>query len=33
MIFTRTHLDGAYVIVERHADERGFLGRTFCEHE
>jgi dTDP-4-dehydrorhamnose 3,5-epimerase len=34
MIFTRTHLEGAYLIdPERHADERGFLARTFCEHE
>jgi dTDP-4-dehydrorhamnose 3,5-epimerase len=34
MIFTRTHLEGAYLIdVERHADERGFLARTFCERE
>jgi dTDP-4-dehydrorhamnose 3,5-epimerase len=34
MIFTGTRLDGAYLIdVERHADERGFLARTFCERE
>jgi dTDP-4-dehydrorhamnose 3,5-epimerase len=34
MIFTPTELDGAYLIdVERHADERGFLARTFCEDE
>jgi len=34
MIFTATHLEGAYLIdVERHADERGFLARTFCERE
>jgi dTDP-4-dehydrorhamnose 3,5-epimerase len=34
LIFTRTHLENAYVIdVERHADERGFLARTFCERE
>ena len=34
MIFTPTRLDGAYVIdVERKADERGFLARTFCERE
>ena len=29
-----TRLEGAYLIdVERHADERGFLARTFCERE
>ena len=34
MIFKSTRLDGAYVIdVERHADERGFLARTFCARE
>jgi len=34
MIFTPTHLEDAYLIdVERHADERGFLARTFCERE
>ena len=34
MIFTPTRLQGAYLIdVERHADERGFLARTFCERE
>jgi dTDP-4-dehydrorhamnose 3,5-epimerase len=34
MIFNSTPLDGAYVIdVERHADDRGFLARTFCERE
>jgi dTDP-4-dehydrorhamnose 3,5-epimerase len=34
MIFTRTRLEGAFLIdVERHADERGFLARTFCERE
>jgi dTDP-4-dehydrorhamnose 3,5-epimerase len=34
MIFTATRLEGAYLIdVERHADERGFLARTFCERE
>jgi dTDP-4-dehydrorhamnose 3,5-epimerase len=34
MIFNPTRLDGAYVIdVERHADDRGFLARTFCERE
>jgi dTDP-4-dehydrorhamnose 3,5-epimerase len=34
MIFTPTHLPDAYLIeVERHADERGFLARTFCEQE
>lgn len=34
MIFIPTKLDDAYLIdVERHADERGFLARTFCERE
>ena len=34
MIFTPTRLGDAYLIdVERHADERGFLARTFCERE
>jgi dTDP-4-dehydrorhamnose 3,5-epimerase len=34
MIFTPTDLADAYLIeVERHADERGFLARTFCERE
>jgi dTDP-4-dehydrorhamnose 3,5-epimerase len=34
MIFTPTRLADAYIIdVERHADARGFLARTFCEQE
>jgi dTDP-4-dehydrorhamnose 3,5-epimerase len=34
MIFTPTPLEDAYLIdVERRADERGFLARTFCEQE
>jgi dTDP-4-dehydrorhamnose 3,5-epimerase len=34
VIFTAVPLDGAFLIdVERHADERGFLARTFCERE
>ena len=34
MIFHPTHLEDAFLIdVERHADERGFLARTFCERE
>ena len=34
MNFTQCPLDGAYVIdVERHHDERGFFGRTFCTAE
>jgi dTDP-4-dehydrorhamnose 3,5-epimerase len=34
VIFTAAPLDGAFLIdVERHADERGFLARTFCERE
>jgi dTDP-4-dehydrorhamnose 3,5-epimerase len=32
MIFTPTSLKDAYLVdVERRADERGFLARTFCE--
>ena len=34
MIFRSTELrDAAIIDVERHADERGFLARTFCERE
>jgi dTDP-4-dehydrorhamnose 3,5-epimerase len=34
MIFSPTRLEGAYLIeMERHADDRGYLARTFCEHE
>ena len=34
MIFTETKLPGAFVIdLEKHADERGFFARTFCEQE
>jgi dTDP-4-dehydrorhamnose 3,5-epimerase len=34
MRFTPTALAGATIIdVERHEDERGYFGRTFCEHE
>ncbi len=34
MIFTDTPLPGLVIIdVERHGDERGYLARTFCEHE
>lgn len=34
MIFTSAPLEGAFLIdPERHADERGFLARTFCERE
>jgi dTDP-4-dehydrorhamnose 3,5-epimerase len=34
MIFNPTRLEDAYLIdIERHADERGFLARTFCERE
>jgi dTDP-4-dehydrorhamnose 3,5-epimerase len=34
MIFSPTRLEGAYLIdMERRADERGSLARTFCEHE
>lgn len=31
MIFTKTELEGAFVIeLEKHEDERGFFARTFC---
>ena len=34
MIFNPTPLAGAYLIdMERRADDRGYLARTFCEHE
>jgi dTDP-4-dehydrorhamnose 3,5-epimerase len=34
MIFTETCLGGAYLITpERHADERGFFARTWCQEE
>lgn len=34
MIFSPTALEDAFLIdVERRADERGFLARTFCERE
>ena len=34
MRFVETKLGGAYVIEpERHSDERGFFGRTFCQQE
>jgi dTDP-4-dehydrorhamnose 3,5-epimerase len=34
MIFSPTRLEDAYLIdVEPRTDERGFLARTFCEHE
>jgi len=34
LIFTETKLPGAFVIdLEKHADERGFFARTFCEQE
>ena len=34
MIFTETHLPGAYLIdVERLEDHRGFFARTFCQNE
>lgn len=34
MIFTKTKLNGAYVIdIERLEDERGFFGRTYCAQE
>lgn len=34
MIFTETHLRGAFIIdIERHADTRGFFARVFCQDE
>ena len=34
MIFSKTKLKGAYVLeIERREDERGFFGRTYCQHE
>jgi dTDP-4-dehydrorhamnose 3,5-epimerase len=34
MIFSPTRLEGAYLIdLERRADERGYLARTFCDQE
>jgi dTDP-4-dehydrorhamnose 3,5-epimerase len=34
MIFTETKLKGAYIIdVKRIEDERGFFGRSYCQHE
>ena len=34
MIFKETKLEGAYLIeLEKHGDERGYFGRTFCKRE
>jgi len=34
MIFTRTSLEGAFIIeLQRLEDERGFFARSFCQHE
>ena len=34
MLFTETGLTGSYLIdIERREDERGFFGRSFCQHE
>ena len=34
MIFRETPLPGAFVVeIERHADERGFFARTWCQQE
>jgi dTDP-4-dehydrorhamnose 3,5-epimerase len=34
ILFTETKLKGAFVIeIEKHADQRGFFARTFCERE
>jgi len=34
MIFTKTNLEGAFIIeIQRLEDERGFFARTFCQRE
>ena len=34
MIFIETELKGAFILqIERREDERGFFGRSFCQHE
>ena len=34
MIFTKTKLDGAFILeLERRQDNRGFFARTFCANE
>lgn len=34
MIFQSTRIDGLWtIVIERHRDERGSFGRTFCEKE
>lgn len=34
MIFSETILKGAYVVdIDRKNDERGYFGRSFCQHE
>lgn len=34
MIFTETKLKGAFILdLERREDSRGYLARTFCQHE
>jgi dTDP-4-dehydrorhamnose 3,5-epimerase len=34
LIFTETKLPGAFVIeLDKHADQRGFFARTFCQEE
>ena len=34
MIFAETKLKGAFIVeVEKHADERGFFARTWCQEE
>jgi len=34
MIFTRTNLEGAFVIqIQKMEDDRGFFARTFCQRE
>src|SRR5690242_19908155 len=34
MVFTRTDLDGAFIVdIAPHADERGFFARTWCAEE
>jgi len=34
MIFTETKLKARFIIdIERREDNRGFFGRSFCQHE
>ncbi len=34
MVFVETKLEGVYIIeIEKREDKRGFIARTFCQHE